>query len=120
MPYSLLAPETGRELLPLLEREGVAAAPYRVLQGGLLTGKYRRGSAPPQGSRRQEKPEWLPEPDPRMLDELERLEAEARAGGRTLLEYALRRSLEQPAVVSLVLGVKSVGQLDQLAGALSR
>lgn len=119
-PFSLLAPESGRELLPLLEREGIAAAPYRVLQGGLLTGKYRRGEAPPPGSRRQEKPQWLPEPDPHTFDELERLEAEARAGGRTLLEHALRRTLEQPSVVSLVLGVKSVGQLDGLARALSR
>lgn len=120
MPYSLLAPDTGTDLLPLLERERIAAAPYRVLQGGLLTGKYRRGAAPPPGSRRQEKPEWLAEPDARTFDELERLEAEARAKGRTLLAHALRTTLEQPTVVSLVLGVKSVGQLDEIVAAISR
>ena len=44
------------ELLPLCEKEGVGVVPYQLLQGGMLTGKYRRGQEAPAGSRLAEKP----------------------------------------------------------------
>ena len=47
------------ELLPLCEKEGVGVVPYQLLQGGMLTGKYRRGQEAPAGSRLAEKPEWM-------------------------------------------------------------
>jgi aryl-alcohol dehydrogenase (NADP+) len=49
--YSLLFREIERELLPFCEEEGLAVMPYNPLAGGLLTGKHRRGSSPPEGSR---------------------------------------------------------------------
>jgi len=54
------------ELLPLCEREQIGVVPYRILNSGVLTGKYRRGQEPPAGSRASEKPSWLPE----LTDEL--------------------------------------------------
>src|SRR6185437_1518028 len=46
-PLGLLKPELTADLLPLCAREKIAVIPYNVLQGGLLTGKYRRGQPPP-------------------------------------------------------------------------
>ena len=38
-------------------KENIGVVPYQVLQGGVLTGKYKRGAAAPEGSRLAEKPE---------------------------------------------------------------
>ena len=116
--YSLLKRDVEQEILPLCAREGIAVAPYQVLQGGLLTGKYRRGEVVPEGSRQVEKPGWTMALDDAMFDTLESLETEAIARGRTLLQHALLSLLEQPAVVSLVMGVKRIDQLEALANAI--
>lgn len=49
--YSLLVREIERELVPFCLSEGVGILPYSPIARGLLTGKYRRGEAMPEGSR---------------------------------------------------------------------
>jgi aryl-alcohol dehydrogenase-like predicted oxidoreductase len=49
--YNLLFRQIERELLPLCQEEGLAVMPYNPLAGGLLTGKHKRSTPPPQGSR---------------------------------------------------------------------
>lgn len=117
-PYSLLKPDVQKDLLPLCEREQIAVAPYRVLEGGLLTGKYQRGKTPPPGSRRNEKPEWLADLGDQLFDKIERIEAQAQEKGRTILEHSLKETLTKPAIVSLVLGVKRIDQLENLIAIL--
>ena len=120
--YSLLKRDAESELLPLCAREGIAVAPYWVLQGGLLTGKYRRGHAPPSDSRQVEKPQWfgLSETDEidDVLAQIEEIEAQARTLGRSLLEHTLKTTLEQPGTVSLVLGSKRIDQVELLIKAI--
>ena len=113
-PYSLLKRDVEEDLLPLCQREDMAVAPYQALQGGLLTGKYRRDESPPTGSRKKEKAAWLPDLDDALFDRLEQIKWEAEATGRTMMEHAIRSVLEQPAVVSVVLGVKRIDQLEAL------
>jgi L-glyceraldehyde 3-phosphate reductase len=113
--YSLLKREIEQDLLPLCQREQMGVIPYQVLQGGMLTGKYQRGQPAPGGSRQAEKPEWtLPLTDT-TFDSLERVQAEARAAGRSLAQHALRALLEKPGVASLIVGVKRSEQLRELA-----
>jgi aryl-alcohol dehydrogenase-like predicted oxidoreductase len=50
-PYSLLDRRIERELLPMAQTYGFAILPWSPLGGGLLTGKYRRGEEPPEGTR---------------------------------------------------------------------
>ena len=118
-PYSLLMPDVAEDLLPLCEREHVAAAPYQVLQQGLLTGKYRRGQDLPVGSRKAEKDGWVWELSDELFDRIERLEAEAEARGRGLLQHALLEALAQPPVVSLVIGAKRIEQIEELIALMS-
>ena len=113
-PYSLLKRDIEKDLLPLCQQERIAVIPYQVLQGGLLTGKYRRSQRPPENSRKAEKPQWVWELSDDLFDRLEELEAEAQSRGRSLLQYALGEILAHPAVVSLALGVKGIPQLDAL------
>src|SRR6478736_986774 len=49
--YSLLDRSAERELVPACEHVGVDLLPYFPLEFGLLTGKYQRGQAAPEGSR---------------------------------------------------------------------
>ena len=113
-PYSLLNRDIEKDLLGLCEKEKIAVAPYQVLQGGLLTGKYRRGQEVPSGSRKTEKPQWIPELSEELFDQLDEIEAQAKAKGRSLMQHALLATLELPPVVSLVLGVKRIDQLESL------
>jgi len=113
-PYSLLKRDIEEDLLPLCAKERIAVAPYQVLQGGLLTGKYRRAEPLPEGSRKAEKNEWVWELTDELFNKLEAIEAEAGSKGRAMTEHAVLSVLEQPAVVSAILGVKRTDQLQAL------
>jgi aryl-alcohol dehydrogenase-like predicted oxidoreductase len=116
--YSLLKRDIETDLLPLSRREQIAVVPYQVLQGGLLTGKYKRGQPLPSGSRKTEQSGWVWDFSNELFDRLEQIEADAAAKGRTLLEHALRWTLEQPGVVSAIVGVKRSEQLATMLSAV--
>ena len=50
-PYNILDRRIERELIPMMQTYGIANIPWSPLAGGLLTGKYRRDVAAPEGSR---------------------------------------------------------------------
>ena len=115
--YSLLKRDIEADLLPLCQGEEIAVIPYQVLQGGLLTGKYRTGI--PDGSRGAEKPEWLPLlEDEFMMDELEKLATQAEEAGVDLFEYSLRTTAGVPGITSIILGIKRPEQLEAAVRAL--
>lgn len=117
-PYSLLKREVEIEILPLCEKEQIAVIPYQVLQGGLLSGKYKRGAPIPPNSRQAEKPEWIMKPTDEVFEQLSLIEAEAKSKNRTLLQHALLSLLEKPIVASLIIGVKRLHQLESAIQAL--
>jgi len=84
-----------------------------VLQGGLLSGKYRVGVAPPEGSRGAEKPEWLPMlEDDSAMGELQELAAHAEERGMELFEYTLRTTVAVAGITSIILGIKRNEQIE--------
>lgn len=117
---SLLKTDALADMLPLCEREQIAAVPYQILQGGLLTGKYRRGQAAPDGSRMAEKPDWLDEPDDGLYTMLEEIGSLAAQMNLTMTQYAIHWALTQPAVVSAIVGVKHTAQIDEAVAAVER
>ena len=117
-PLSLLKQDALSQLIPLCAAEDIAVIPYQVYQGGLLTGKYLRDKEPPKGSRGQEKPDWMMTMDDSLYTRLEGYAAQAAARGVTMTQYALGWVLEQPAVVSAIVGVKSRAQIDDAVGAV--
>lgn len=50
-PYSLVERNIEYELLPACREEGIGVMPWGPLGGGFLSGKYRRGEEPPEGTR---------------------------------------------------------------------
>jgi aryl-alcohol dehydrogenase-like predicted oxidoreductase len=110
--YSWLARGAEDELLPACERLGIGFIPYFPLASGLLTGKYRRGQPPPQGTRLHGR-----ELDDDRLGLVERLDAFARDRGVSLLEVAIGGLLAQPAVVSVIAGATRPEQIRANAAA---
>ena len=106
------------ELLPLCAAQGVGVVPYQILQGGMLTGKYRRGAPAPEGSRLAEKPEWMKPFTDETYRVIERCAREAAQSGVSMTQYALRWALAQPGVVSALVGVKRFAQLQEAAATL--
>lgn len=116
---SILNTDALETLLPLCEKEGIGVVPYQILQGGMLTGKYRRGRPAPGDSRLAEKPAWMKPFTDEVYDVIERCAREAQQEGVTMTQHALRWALAQPGVVSALVGVKRLEQLKEAAGALT-
>ncbi len=116
--YSLLKRDIENEILPLCQREQISVLPYQVLQGGLLTEKYKRGVVAPSDSRQAEKPEWTMALTDELFDKLDQIQADAKNNGRTLLQHALKSLLEKPGILSLIIGVKTTSQLETLIAAV--
>ena len=112
-PLSLLKQDALADIIPVCVREGISAVPYQILQGGLLTGKYKKGKPAPQGSRMDEKPDWVWDMTEQVCDMLERIEREASNTGLTMTQYAIRWALSCPGVVSAIVGVKREEQINE-------
>lgn len=116
-PYSWLNRGVELDHLPACRRFEIAVTPYQPLQGGLLTGKYKRGRPVPEGARAAES-KWLSEPDDELLDKLDSFESEARAARRDPAHYALKWLLDREGVCSVVVGVKTLRQWEELMAVL--
>lgn len=114
---SLLNTQALDTLLPYCENAGIGVVPYQVLQGGILTGKYRRGAAAPSGSRAAEMPSWVGDMDGSLYDRLEEFEKCADKEGLSMTQYAIAWTLRQRAVASALVGVKNEKQIDEAAEA---
>jgi len=117
IPYSLLRREFHHDF-DFCARHAIGVTPYQPLQGGLLTGKYRRGQSPPGDSRAAEKPEWMWQLDDSLFDRLEAIEGLAGEIGVSPTRYALAATLAQPAMTSLVLGTKRIEQVQDALAAI--
>jgi len=117
--YSLQGREAEYELIPLAVDQGLGVLVWSPLAGGLLSGKYRRGQQPPQGSRGLT--DWGEPPvydTEGLYDIIEVLVKIAEQRGVSAAQVALAYTLAKPAVTSLVIGARTDEQLaDNLAAA---
>jgi len=103
--YSLLDRGDEEEVLPLCREHGVAYEAFSPLAGGWLTGKYRRGEAPPAGSRMELRPgPYQTFVDERVFAGLEQLAEFAAKRGTDTATLAHAWLLAQPGVTAFVAG----------------
>jgi aryl-alcohol dehydrogenase-like predicted oxidoreductase len=115
--YSLYNRLAEAELSPACQAAGVGLLPYFPLAYGLLTGKYRRGEAAPEGTRlsapnqakRLENADW---------DRIEALQSFAAERDVSLLELAIAGLAAQPAVASVISGATRPEQVASNVAAL--
>ena len=116
--YSLVQRDPEREVIPACQRLGITFVPYFPLASGLLTGKYKRDEAAPEGSRLAA---WGDRAGAFLSDErfdiVERLDEYARAHGHTLHELALSWLATNPAIASVIAGATSPEQARSNAAA---
>jgi aryl-alcohol dehydrogenase-like predicted oxidoreductase len=117
--YSLQERSAEYELLPLATDQGLGTLVWSPLAGGLLSGKYRRGQAPPEGSRHVG--EWDEPPvydEDRLYDTVDVLVDIADGHGVSAAQVALAWLLQRPTVSSIVIGARTDEQLaDNLRAA---
>jgi aryl-alcohol dehydrogenase-like predicted oxidoreductase len=111
--YSLNARRIEEDILPACQRQGLGTMIYSPLGGGVLTGKYKPGEAPPEGSRAARGGWWA-----RMLDE-QSVELAVEVGkvaaeiGATPTAVALAWVLSRHGVTSVIIGPRTFEQYEQ-------
>ena len=102
------------ELLAACERLEIGMLPYFPLESGLLTGKYRRGEEPPEGTRLAQRQDWLTD---EAFDEVDRLQRFADDRGLSLLDVAIGGLAALPAIASVIAGATKPEQVRANAAA---
>ena len=121
--YNLLQRSVELELMQVCLNEGIGMLPWSPLAGGWLTGKYRRDSAPTGSTRLGEDPERGMEAyAPRNAQErtwqiVDTVRMIAERNGRSMAQVALAWLVDRPSVTSVILGARTVEQLEDNLGA---
>jgi aryl-alcohol dehydrogenase-like predicted oxidoreductase len=121
--YNLLGREIELEILPLCIDRGIGVLPWSPLGGGWLTGKYSRTERPSGATRLGEDPNRGIEAyglrnTERTWAVLAVVEAIADHRGVSMAQVALNWLRNRPTVSSVLLGCRTVGQLDDNLAAL--
>jgi len=117
--YTLQAREAEYELVPVSIDQGLGILVWSPIAGGLLSGKYRRGVTPPEGSRHLT--DWNEPPvrdEDKLYDVVEVIVSVAEARGVSGAQVALAWLLGRPGVTSVIVGGRTEEQfLDNIAAA---
>jgi aryl-alcohol dehydrogenase-like predicted oxidoreductase len=117
--YSLVGRDYEWDLMPLGDDQGLGAMVWSPLGWGRLTGRIRRGTPLPDGSRLHATAEFGPPVDDehlyRVVDALDEIAEET---GKTVPQIALNWLLRRPTVSSVIVGARNEDQLRQNLGAV--
>lgn len=107
------------DYLPACRHFGIGVVPYSPLARGVLTGKYASGT--PEGSRAARGDTRILETEmrPELLEAARAFSAHAGATGRRPADLALRWVLENQAVASVLIGPRTMAQLQGYLDALA-
>jgi aryl-alcohol dehydrogenase-like predicted oxidoreductase len=121
--YNLLVRDIEFELVDVCRNENIGILPWSPLGGGWLTGKYQRDTAPTGATRLGEEPERGMEgytkrnAQERTWRVIDAVRAVAEGRGVSMAQVALAWLVDRPAVTSVILGARTVEQLDDNLGA---
>ena len=115
--YSIAGRDLEREIVPMMASEGVGLMVWSPLAGGLLSGKYDRDSAGPQGARRTSF-DFPPVNKDRAWPVIDVMREVGKAHGVSAARVALAYVLAKPFVTTVIIGARNTDQLeDNLAAA---
>nr|AIA19294.1 Aldo/keto reductase family [uncultured bacterium] len=113
--YTIAGRDLEREIVPMLQSEGVGLMVWSPLAGGLLSGKYSRDDEK-SGEGRRAVFDFPPVNKDRAYDVIDVMRPIAQARGVSVAQVALAWLLHQRAVSSVIVGAKRVDQLaDNIA-----
>ena len=117
--YSLVERSIEVELLPFCRAAGLGVLPWGPLGAGFLSGRYRRGEEPPEGSRMARAGDDLEEAQHRRAVErnfqvVDAAEAIAADHGATVAQVAIAWLLGVEGVTAPIIGPRTLGHLEDL------
>jgi aryl-alcohol dehydrogenase-like predicted oxidoreductase len=115
--YSIAGRELERDIVPMMQSEGVGLMVWSPLAGGFLSGKFEREGKGPQGARRTsfDFPPVNKEAAWPIIDAMREIAA---AHGVSVARVALAYVLAKPFVTTVIIGARNTEQLeDNLAAA---
>jgi aryl-alcohol dehydrogenase-like predicted oxidoreductase len=112
--YNMLARGVEKDLFPRIDAEGTGAVVYCPLAQGMLTGKYKKGRQPAEGTRlaimKNMAERLLVDKNFATIDRLQKIALRLR---KPLSQVALAWILRRPEVSSAIIGASSVDQLKE-------
>ena len=118
--YSLIERGIESEVVPACVNHQLGILPFFPLASGLLTGKYQRGTTPPDGTRLAA---WGDRAKSALSNEnfdiVEKLDQFAEERGHSILELAMSWLATKPTISSVIAGATSEEQVQQNAQAAS-
>jgi aryl-alcohol dehydrogenase-like predicted oxidoreductase len=114
--YNLIRREEfERELRAVCETYDIGVIPYSPLEGGFLTGKYRREAPLPDSRRAEGRQKYMTERNFAVLDKLDEI---AKSHQATVTQISLAWLLADAVITSPIIGTTSIEQLEENLGAL--
>ncbi|HEY5676694.1 MAG TPA: aldo/keto reductase [Myxococcales bacterium] len=119
LQWNLAARDAERELIPAARAFGLGVLVWSPLARGFLSGKYRKGQPPPAGTRLAEwKDSWAATATEQNWRTLEMVLEVARRHDTSPASVALAWLLGKPEVSSVIVGARTVEQLEDNLRAL--
>jgi len=121
--YNMLVREIEWEIVPSCLDAGLGLLPWSPLGGGWLTGKYQRNAPPAGATRLGENPDRGVEAYGRRSKQdrtwavVDAVRSISDARGTGMAQVALAWLADRPAVTSVILGARTIGQLQDNLGA---
>ena len=118
--YTIAGRDLEREIVPLLEDQKLGLMVWSPLAGGLLTGKFSRDGAGPAGTRRATFDFPVVDKD-RAFRCVDAMKPIAERHGVSVAQIALAWVLSRPWVTTVIIGARTIEQLDDniAAGAVT-
>jgi aryl-alcohol dehydrogenase-like predicted oxidoreductase len=109
--YTIAGRDLEREIVPLVEDQGLGIMVWSPLAGGLLSGKFTRDGSTPNDARRVVF-DFPPVNRERAYDVIDAMTPIAKAHGVSVAQIAIAWLLQAKGVMSVIIGAKTIEQLD--------
>jgi aryl-alcohol dehydrogenase-like predicted oxidoreductase len=109
--YSIAGRDLEREIVPMMQSEGVGLMVWSPLAGGLLSGKFDRDGAGPQGARRTSF-DFPPVNKERAWPIIDVMREVASGHGVSVARVALAYVLAKPWVTTVIIGARNTEQVE--------
>jgi aryl-alcohol dehydrogenase-like predicted oxidoreductase len=117
--YSIAGRDLERELVPMINEEGLGLMVWSPLAGGLLTGKYHPETGEGDKEGRRATFNFPPVDEERTATCIAAMREVANQHGVSVAQVALAWLLHQGHVTSVIVGAKRLDQLDENLGAIA-
>jgi len=117
VPYSMVARNIEKDLVPYMIKENKSVIAYSPMQRGLLTGKIKPEQTFGEGDQRSSMPFYTKENIIKTNNFLERIRPLAEEKKATLAQLVLRWTIHQPSITIALAGARNAGQASQNAKA---